>query len=94
MLDTNTCLVFNRLINRQQGANMATICDLTLHELMAEEFDVFVKRNKKFGFDLDIEGWEEESPRVHDKGIHPCAIESLAAFCRRFLMSYDAQTIQ
>jgi hypothetical protein len=62
--------------------------DITLSDLMAEEFDVWITRNKKFGFDLDIEN-KEGDVIVHAKGIHHLAMDSYADMCRRFLYFYD-----
>lgn len=65
-----------------------TICDVTLYDLMAEDFSVWVSKNKQFGFDLQIEGDDAELA-IEEKGIHPFAMESFADLCRRFLYFYD-----
>lgn len=61
---------------------------ITLYDLMAEDLDVWVSLNKKFGFDLIIEN-EQGEAIVDEKGIHPNAMESYADVCRRFLNMYD-----
>lgn len=66
-----------------------TINDITLYDLMAEDFCVWVGKNNKFGYDLHIEGYENDSPEVEEEGIHPCAIDSMADFCNRFLSFYN-----
>jgi len=65
-----------------------TIEDVTLYDLMAENFSVWVGKNKKFGFDLEIEG-DDDTLTIEGSGIHPCAMESFADLCRRFLHFYD-----
>lgn len=62
--------------------------DFNLYDLMAIDHSVWVKKNEKFGFDLEIED-DEGQTIVHEKGIHPYAIESLAGFCRNFLHFYS-----
>lgn len=62
--------------------------DVTLYDLMAQDLDVWLVRGKKFGYDLTIE--DEEGVKIVDKEeIHPCAIDSMADFCRSFLAFYD-----
>lgn len=65
-----------------------TIYDLTLSELMGVDHDIWIKRNKKFGFDVEIDN-DEDQTIYKDCGIHPYAMESLATFCRRFLSTYS-----
>ena len=67
--------------------NMKTLNDITLYDLMAEDLDIWVTRNNKFGFDLQID--DENRQIVDEKGIHPCAADSFADFCRRYLHTYD-----
>ncbi len=62
--------------------------EITLYDLMAEDLDVWVSENKKFGFDLQIDN-ENGETIVDEKGIHPFAMESYADMCRRFLHFYD-----
>lgn len=63
------------------------IGDLNIEDLMGVDHDVWVKRTEN-GFTLEIEN-EEDQVTFIGKDIHPYAIEAMAAFCRRFLMSYD-----
>lgn len=67
---------------------MHTLNDVSLYDLMAQDLDVWVTKNKKFGFDLQIDN-EEGETIVDEKGIHPGAMESYADMCRRFLNFYD-----
>ncbi len=67
---------------------MRTLNQVTLYDLMAEDLSVWIGENKKFGFDLHIEGDDRETA-VEAEGIHPCAMQSFADVCRRFLYSYD-----
>lgn len=68
---------------------MATINDLTLYDLMAEDFSVWLGKNKSFGYDLHLDGMDSGSPEIKEEGIHPCAIDSMAEFCNRFLHFYN-----
>ena len=67
---------------------MKTINEITLYDLMAEDLDVHLTINKRIGFDLTIDD-ENGEELVNDQAIHPYAMESLAEFCRRYLVSYD-----
>ena len=67
---------------------MKTLNDITLYELMAEDFDIWVTRNKKFGFNIEIDD-ENGNSVINESGIHPCATDSFADFCRRYLSAYD-----
>jgi hypothetical protein len=72
-----------------QDDNMAkSLCDLSIYELGSIDHYVILRRNKKFGFDLEIEN-EEDQTSYEEKGLHPYALDSIALFCRRFLTSYD-----
>jgi hypothetical protein len=68
-----------------------TITNITLYDLMAEDMDVWITRNKDFGYNLQIDD-ENGDTLIDDSFIHPCAAESLADFCRRYLNSYDKQS--
>ena len=67
---------------------MKTMNEVTLYDLMAEDLDVYVKKNKGFGFDLEIDD-ENGEPLIREEGIHPAAVDSFADFCRSFLAFYD-----
>lgn len=62
---------------------------LTLDDLMGESYTVYLKRNKKFGYDLSIENDFFTDEGVEIEGIHPAAIKSFADFCRGYLYWYD-----
>lgn len=67
---------------------MNQIGDITLEELMSEDYQVLLRQSNNFGFDLYIEG-EDIDEAIETKGVHPYAIESLANFCKSFLSSYS-----
>ncbi len=70
---------------------METICSVTLYDLMAEDTDVWVTKDSKFGINIEIDD-ENGDPLVRDKGINQGAAESLALFCRSFLKAYELAT--
>jgi hypothetical protein len=63
-----------------------TLTDITLEQLMAEDYEVWVGKNRNFGFDIQIDSDKET---VCLDGVHPFAMDSFADFCRQFLYSYD-----
>lgn len=63
--------------------------DVTLYDLMADDNFVWVGKNGKTGFLMEIENNESAEPYLREVGINPCAMESLAAFCRRYLSFYE-----
>ncbi len=67
---------------------MKSINEITLYDLMSEDLDVWIKRNKKFGYDLQIDDVDGEI-LLDEEGIHYAAMESFAELCRRFLNTYD-----
>jgi len=67
---------------------MKEIGDITLEELMAEEFGVTVRKNPKFGYNVTL--IDEDDEEIIGEGVHPYAIESFASLCRRFLSSLEA----
>jgi hypothetical protein len=72
-----------------KGIDMKTdTTQISLYDLMAEDFSVWVQRNPKFGFDLCIEGDDAEE-RIEISGVHSYAMESFSDFCRSFLRFYD-----
>ena len=67
---------------------MKTICSLTLYDVMAEDMDVWITQNPKFGINLEIDD-ECGEPVVQENGIHPNAAECMADFCKRYLNAYE-----
>jgi len=67
---------------------MKTTGEITLHDLMAEDVSVWIGKDKKFGFNLEIED-ENGDPMVEEQGIHPYAADSLATFCKHYLACYE-----
>ena len=67
---------------------MKSIANVTLYELMSEDFDVWITKNKAFGLDISLDNEEGETIAL-DKGVHKCAIEGFAEFCRKYLYVYD-----
>lgn len=67
---------------------MKTTSDITLYDLMAQELEVYVKKNKQFGYDITIE-FESGTELMHEEHMHPCAVESFAEFCKRFVHFYE-----
>jgi hypothetical protein len=65
-----------------------TIYNLTLAELMGEPHAVWLNKSKQFGYDLHIEGYDNDV-EINERSIHPCAVDGFAEFCRKFLSHYD-----
>lgn len=61
---------------------------ISLYDLMAENIDVYVNRNEKFGFDVFALNENGETMFL-EKGVHPAATESFAAFCKNYLEVYE-----
>jgi hypothetical protein len=68
---------------------MQTMNDITLYDLMAEDIDIYIRENKKFGYDLEIYD-ERGNMIVEEVSVHEAAIDSFAVVCRRFLSFYDS----
>lgn len=62
---------------------------LSLYDLMAEDYTVWMTKNKKFGYDINIENDHFTDVVFNEHEIHENAIETFAAFCRNFLFCYD-----
>ncbi len=71
---------------------MKTLTEITLYDLMAEDLTIWITKNSKFGFDLQIDNDENCTPLVNEKGVHPFAADSLALFCAQYLGSYERAT--
>lgn len=67
---------------------MKSLTEINLYELMGEHHDIWISRNAKFGFNVHIDD-DNYEPLIREDGVHPCAIEGFAEFCRRFLVSYE-----
>ena len=66
---------------------MKSICAISLYDISGNDFDVWLSKNKHFGFDLEV---EDCAGNKHiELGMHPCAADSLADFCRQYLHCYD-----
>jgi len=66
------------------------IGEITLEQLMAEDYYIHIKNHPKFGYDVTLECEEEPSNTVAGVGVHPDAMESFASLCRAFLRKYEA----
>lgn len=64
------------------------IGEISLEELMGEDYYVFLRLNPKFGVDMTLIS-DEVDEDVVTTAVHPAAIESMATFCRRFLKQYE-----
>lgn len=67
-----------------------TICELSVYDLGGEDSEVWLSKNKQFGFDLEVT--LEDGVVYEELGLHPYAAESLADFCRQYLRSYERVT--
>jgi hypothetical protein len=65
--------------------------ELSLYELMADEYDVWLKKDKQFGFNLEINDWDGKL-LIQEKNIHPAAAEGFAVFCRAYLACYEKES--
>lgn len=65
------------------------IGEITLEQLMAEDYYIFIKNHPKFGYNVELECEEAPENSVEGVGIHPDAMESFASLCRAFLRQYD-----
>lgn len=61
---------------------------ISLYDLMAEDFCLHLSQSNQ-GYNLHLEGYDPDSPEVEEENIHPCAIDSLADFCTKFLGYYN-----
>lgn len=69
--------------------NLETI---TLHDLMGEDYNIYVRKNEKFGYDMEVvKDDTEESFKVN---VHDFAADSLAEFCKMFLTRYEREQEQ
>ncbi len=66
-----------------------TLHDVSVSDLMGIDHTVWIKKNPRFGFDIEVQNDEDTYEVFQEKELHPYAIESLAEFCRRFLQSYS-----
>jgi hypothetical protein len=64
-----------------------SIHDITIADIMGEDLNIWIGKNKEFGYIMEIDG--ENGRALSEKCIHPFAMESMAYFCRRFLGFYD-----
>lgn len=64
------------------------IDSITLGELMGEDHDIWIYKDKTFGYRIQIDD-ENGSELVLDEQINPYALEGFAEFCRRYLASYE-----
>ena len=67
---------------------MKTLNEISLYDLMAEDIDIWIAKNKEFGYTMQIDD-ERGRTIVDEKGIHPYAADSFAVFCRSYLNAYD-----
>jgi len=64
------------------------IGDVTLEQLMSEDYYVRIKNHPKFGYNVTLES-EGITDDVVGLGVHPDAMESFATLCRTFLRAHE-----
>lgn len=74
-------------INQEDIQLIKSSHGISLGDLIGEDHDIWIQKNKTFGFDIEIDN-ENTETILREEGLHPYAIESLALFCKRFLNSY------
>lgn len=74
----------------QDDDAMKTAYSLSVADIMGEDHSVWLSKNKKFGFDIEIEN-EDGELVVKESGIHPYAVESFFLFCKRFIAVFESQ---
>jgi two-component SAPR family response regulator len=62
---------------------------VTLYDLMAEDFNVWLEKDKKYGYNLHLESFDSKCMEVVEDNICDDAIDGFAHVCRRFLHLYD-----
>jgi len=67
---------------------MKTLGSITLYDLMSEDIDVWISKNRDFGLNLEIDD-EKGRPLIREKGLNKYAAESFAEFCRSYLIHYE-----
>lgn len=67
---------------------MTTLSSINLQQLMAEDLEIWVTKDKKFGYKVEIEN-EKGEEIVNECNVHPYAMDSFADFCRNFIAFYD-----
>lgn len=63
---------------------------MNISDLMGEDHYLWISKNKKHGFDIEIEN-EDGELVVKEEGIHPYAMESFYLFCKRFISVFESQ---
>lgn len=77
----------------QQVKPKTFLADLSLYDLMGQDFELYLKKNKQFGYDLSIESYDGQF-NVEEEQVHPAAIEYFAEFCQSFLAFYNRAQIK
>lgn len=71
---------------------MNSVHSITLGDIMGNDHTVYMKKNKKFGVDLEIT--DEDQNVVFEETIHQFCADSFADFCRQFLRHYDQMKVR
>lgn len=67
-----------------------TISQLTVYDIGADDHDVWLRKDSKFGFNIEIT--DEDGEVFINENIHPYAAEAMAHFCKRYLAAYEYVT--
>jgi hypothetical protein len=70
---------------------MKTINNITLYDLMSEDLDIWISKDKVFGFNIEIDD-ENGDPLMEEENVHSYAADAFADFCKRYLHSYEKAT--
>ena len=73
--------------DEQSSPLLRELNELSLADLMGEDHWIWLAKNNKFGYVLEIEN--EEGEVIKENCIHPRAARSLADFCKRYLSFYN-----
>lgn len=64
-----------------------SINEITLEELMGEDFSVFISKNPSFGFNLYLE--DDFYNEITTEGINQEAMDNFYTFCKNFIKQFD-----
>lgn len=85
--DDNDQYYEDEYMEEMEDKELKSLEEISIYDLMGSEYDIWITKNKNFGFDIEIDNDEYETI-LHEKELHPFAVESLVTFCKKVLLSY------
>jgi hypothetical protein len=82
-------VLFESYLDEEQPIIPKSLSEITVLDLLGEDYNLWITKNKKGGFDVQMELDWDDNESVLERNIHPYAMDNFAKFCKNFVRQYE-----